>query len=113
MHLIPRPAGVVSDADSDSNSKPTSKSAAPRKAVQAEGPQASFEIHVALAHDGPPLSEGDDVAADQMEEWVTVYTAGWEARGFHSSKFRLNTMDSTRAVFVAETTYKSHEKCLG
>jgi len=52
MHLIPRPAGVVSDADSDSNSKPTSKSAAPRKAVQAEGPQASFEIHVALAHDG-------------------------------------------------------------
>ena len=53
------------------------------------------------------------MAADQMEEWVTVYTAGWEARGFHSSKFRLNTMDSTRAVFVAETTYKSHEKCLG
>ena len=30
-----------------------------------------------LAHDGPPLSRGDDVTPEEMKEWVTIYVAGW------------------------------------
>jgi hypothetical protein len=47
-------------------------------AVSLPGPKESFEIHVALAHDGPPLAEGYDVAPELLRDWVTVYTAGWE-----------------------------------
>ena len=49
-----------------------------RLSVTAKGPRESFEIHVALAHDGPPLAEGADVSPDAMDDFVTVYTAGWE-----------------------------------
>ena len=71
----PRPPGVI-DTNAESNEREAAPE--PRKAVKAIGPKASFEIHMALAHDGPPLSEGDDVAPALMDEWVTAYTAGWE-----------------------------------
>jgi len=74
VHLIPRPSAVIAATNTDFNES----EAAPRKAVKAKGPKASFEIHMALAHDGPPLSEGDDVAPALMDQWVTAYTAGWE-----------------------------------
>ena len=63
VHLIPR-----------STSTPAHSSAKP---VVVEGPRESFEIHVALAHDGPPLLRGASTE-EEMDEWVTVYTAGWD-----------------------------------
>ena len=64
VHLIPR-------------STQTPNVAKPVEPVIAEGPRESFEIHVALAHDGPPLSRGETTSED-LENWVTVYTAGWD-----------------------------------
>jgi carotenoid cleavage dioxygenase-like enzyme len=68
VHLIPRrDAGFDGGADRSG-----------RTAVRAAGPKESFEIHVAFAHDGPPISEGDESIGDgAMSEWVTFYTAGW------------------------------------
>ena len=70
VHLIPRPgrnkAGAAANDAGDNTG-----------AVSAAGPTESFEIHVALAHDGPPLSEGPD-ADVSAGDWVTVYTAGWD-----------------------------------
>jgi carotenoid cleavage dioxygenase-like enzyme len=48
-------------------------------AVILEGPKASFEIHVAFAHDGPPIgtpASSDDPDAD--DHIVTFYSAGWD-----------------------------------
>lgn len=69
VHLIPRrDAGFDGGADKSG-----------RAAVAAAGPRESFEIHVAFAHDGPPLDANRrDVSDSEMKEWVTAYTAGWE-----------------------------------
>ena len=63
VHLIPRST--------------TTKSQPKPQPIVVEGPKESFEIHVALAHDGPPLSRGA-ATAEELDEWVTVYTAGWD-----------------------------------
>ena len=65
VHLIPR---STARANGDASSS---------RPVVAEGPRESFEIHVALAHDGPPLSAGRSTDGDD-DDWVTVYTAGWD-----------------------------------
>ena len=67
VHLVPRP-GKRKNAGDDNDSSGS---------VSVPGPKESFEIHVALAHDGPPLSEGPD-ADVSLDDWVTIYTAGWE-----------------------------------
>lgn len=69
VHLIPRATNAALE--------PTQTK--PPAPVVATGPLASFEIHTALAHDGPPLRDGDDVSARALDDWVTVYTAGWDA----------------------------------
>jgi len=77
VHLVPRPGntrrggggGAINTAGSIGD---------PSSSVSAAGPKESFEIHVALAHDGPPLAEGPDVSPQGARDWVTLYTAGWE-----------------------------------
>ena len=65
IHLVPRPdsgfgGGAVASG---------------RAAVTAAGPDASFEIHAAFAHDGPPIDRGE-TSDEEREAWVTAYTAG-------------------------------------
>jgi len=69
VHLIPRATTASLEANQ-------TKAPAP---VVCVGPLASFEIHIAFAHDGPPLRDGDDVSAAALDDWVTAYTAGWDA----------------------------------
>ena len=71
VHLVPRPRGGGGEAAEDEMKNP-------REAVSAAGPTESFEIHVAFAHDGPPISDGPTATDDAMNEWVTAYTAGWD-----------------------------------
>ena len=76
VHVVPRPSrggdgSSVGDAANDEKKK------RPRRAVSAAGPRASFEIHVAFAHDGPPASDDFD-AFDGDADYVTAYTAGWD-----------------------------------
>lgn len=65
VHLIPRFSGAAGSAERPG-----------REAVLARGPREAFEIHVAFAHDGPPV--GDSAGEEEMREWVTFYTAGWD-----------------------------------
>jgi len=67
IHLVPRP-----DSGFDGGAL-----ASGRAAVTAAGPDASFEIHVAFAHDGPPIDRGE-TSDEEREAWVTAYTAGWD-----------------------------------
>jgi len=69
VHLIPRSTTPTTTC--------ASGDASPSRPVVAEGPRESFEIHVALAHDGPPLS-ADRLTDGEDDDWVTVYTAGWD-----------------------------------
>ena len=81
VHVVPRPTGkgnLDSSAENENGKK--------TEAVSVDGPSASFEIHVAFAHDGRPMrsSEGnentdtDDDNRDDDSSWVTAYTAGWD-----------------------------------
>ena len=69
VHLVPRP-----DSGFDGGALVSGRAPA-----VAEGPRASFEIHVAFAHDGPPIDAGEDVSEEEEKGWVTFYTAGWDA----------------------------------
>ena len=81
VHVVPRPSRRNAEAGTRENEKNNTeqKNETPRRAVSAPGPRASFEIHVAFAHDGPPIADDFEVpnGADDAD-YVTAYTAGWD-----------------------------------
>jgi carotenoid cleavage dioxygenase-like enzyme len=91
VHVIPRPTRSDAVAEDEGKAKASRK-----PAVSADGPRASFEIHVAFAHDGKPIpfesseerstatatgkeeEEEEEKEEDDDADWVTAYTAGWD-----------------------------------
>ena len=77
VHVVPRPSPRLGGETNDAaNREPND---ATRKAVSVAGPNASFEIHVAFAHDGPPISDDFVLPEGSTDaDYVTAYTAGWD-----------------------------------